>query len=121
MSHSITCNLIDDCTVEVVRKGTTVIVTKQSPFVMVLNPGVLIDDCPLITYIGLSEYDVFNKVLSDMCMNNNCESYYCFDTAKHMKNGYPIKDEGQIAKAKEVAVYVYSEWKKHWSQYYRDI
>lgn len=91
--HSVVCNCIDDCTVEMIRNGSVAIVSMQNCYVYVINPNVDVDGCPLVAYVGIGNIDLFNKVIGDICRNSYCDSFFESDAERHLKNGYPVKDD----------------------------
>lgn len=103
------CSTIDDCTIEMVRDDVTIVVAIHGKDVIVINPDVLIDEHPLVNYVGVCGMDTFNKVIADICRNNSCDSFFGNDPERHMKNGYPVTSK--IAdRVKHVALYTYSVW-----------
>lgn len=98
MKNSVIASCIDDCTVEMIRQGTSVVVGVQDKYVYVINPNVKVGDDPLITYVGLGGIDLFNKVIAEICRNSSCDSFFRSNTDCHLKNGYPVSENGETRK-----------------------
>lgn len=106
----VVCTVVDDCTLEVVRDDTTIVLGFQSPRTVIINPSITIEGCPLVTYVGMRGYDNFRNVVYDVCMQEICESYFSNDVKLHLKNGLAPRGKMESDAVIETAMYVYKTW-----------
>ena len=86
MNNRVVCNTIDDVTIEIIRNGVTVVLHIEDLDVIVINPSVFVDKCPLVTYSEpRGQMFTFNRVLGNTCRNVNCDIFFSSDISKHMK------------------------------------
>lgn len=120
MKYSVICNKIDDCTLEFIRDGNTVIVARQSCYIYVINPNINIDDCPLINYVGVGQEGLFFRVITDICFNSLCDSYFGDDVKRHVNNGYPVRNNQEefdkLLKLAKETLETYNEVKAKWAK-----
>lgn len=112
--YHVTCTRIDDCTILMHRHGNEIVITRQQHYVLSFNPEVVVNTCPLITYVGKNYSGLFDKIISCICLNDACDSLFINDPSRHMKNVYSLGDEEkQTVEALARYVYAtYDEFKK---------
>ena len=112
MDNCVVCHTIDDSTVEIIRNGVTAVLHIEGLDVIVINPNVLVDKYPLVTYSEpRGQMFTFNRVLGNICRNVNCDIFFSSDIGKHMKCGYPVcQDKILCNKFNHIAEYVYNKW-----------
>lgn len=115
MKTTVICSALDDSTVEILRNCDTIVIHIEGTNVVVINPSILIDDCPLVTYCNnYGQMHKFNEIIGDICRNSQCESFFSSDTKKHMTNGYPVKDDKMLKdKITHIAKFTYNTWLYH--------
>lgn len=107
---SLLCNALDRDTIEFVQDDITVVVAVQNPYVIVLNPNIMVDGCPLVTYASTGGCDMFSKILSDVCRGHYYSVLFSKDKNNHMKNLHVFHGCKVIKEISEFAQYVYTKW-----------
>lgn len=120
MKYSVVVNRIDDCTVEIIRNNQSIVLARQSCYVYTINPNIIVSNCPMISYVGVSveTSEKFAHVLREICINELCDSYFSCDVKWHLNNGYPVaNNREECDKLKQFAVCTFEAYNKYKEKY----
>ena len=93
MKYECVVNWVDRFVLEVKRKGDTVLLVYKGCYILVINPDVMVDQCPLITFVAVGNHERFDNVLGEICRNDLCESFFTSKPEKHLMNGFGVRNE----------------------------